>query len=112
MNLNRYHRQMLLPQIGQAGQQRLASSRILLVGCGALGSVIAEQLARAGVGFMRIVDRDIVELTNLQRQVLFDESDVANSLPKAIAAANRLSRVNSSIRIEPIVADVDAANVE
>jgi molybdopterin/thiamine biosynthesis adenylyltransferase len=112
MNLNRYHRQMLLPQIGQAGQHRLASSRVLLVGCGALGSVIADQLARAGVGFMRIVDRDIVELTNLQRQVLFDESDVANSLPKAIAAANRLSRVNSSIRIEPIVADVDASNVE
>src|SRR6185295_7664012 len=73
---------------------------------------IAEQLARAGVGFLRIVDRDIVELTNLQRQVLFDEADAAQSLPKAVAAANRLARVNSEIRIEPLVADVDPSNIE
>jgi adenylyltransferase/sulfurtransferase len=112
MNLSRYHRQILLPQIGEAGQRRLASSRVLLVGCGALGSGIAEQLARAGVGFIRIVDRDIVELTNLQRQVLFDESDVTNALPKSVAAANRLARVNSSIRLDPIVADADATNIE
>src|SRR5262249_55474242 len=110
--MNRYHRQILLPQIGQAGQERLSGSRVLLIGCGALGSVIAEQLARAGVGFLRIVDRDIVELTNLQRQVLFDEADARDELPKAIAAANRLAKINSSIRIDPIVADVDANNVE
>ena len=112
MELNRYHRQILLPQIGEAGQSRLLASRVLLIGCGALGSVIAEQLARAGVGLLRIVDRDIVELTNLQRQVLFDESDVAHALPKAVGAANRLSRVNSGIQLEPIVADLDASNVE
>src|SRR3954468_1588791 len=110
--MDRYHRQTLLPQIGAAGAARLAVSRVLLIGCGALGSAIAEQLARAGVGFLRIVDRDIVELTNLQRQVLFDESDAASALPKAIAAANRLGRINSSIRIDPIVADVDARNIE
>jgi len=110
--MNRYHRQILLPQIGSAGQEKLSRARELLIGCGALGSVIADQLARAGIGFLRIVDRDIVELTNLQRQVLFDESDAANALPKAIAAASRLGRVNSSIRIEPIVADIDATNIE
>ncbi len=110
--MNRYHRQILLPQIGEAGQDRLLASRVLLIGCGALGSVIAEQLVRSGVGFLRIVDRDIVEMTNLQRQVLFEESDVAGALPKAIAAANRLSRVNSSICVEPIVADVHSGNIE
>src|SRR2546429_4121143 len=89
--VNRYHRQTLLPQIGQSGQDRLASSRVLLIGCGALGTHIAEQLARAGVGFLRIADRDIVELTNLQRQVLFDERDANRAWPKAIAAAERLT---------------------
>ena len=110
--LSRYHRQTLLPQIGAEGQRRLASSRVLLVGCGALGTTIAEQLVRAGVGFLRLVDRDIVELTNLQRQVLFDEADVAAGTPKAVAAATRLSRVNSEVKIEPIVADVHAGNIE
>src|SRR4051794_6499386 len=104
--MERYHRQILLPQIGPAGQEKLLHSRVLLIGCGALGSVIAEQLVRAGVGFLRLIDRDIVELTNLQRQVLFDESDAANSLPKAIAARKRLAAINSSVRVEPIVADV------
>jgi molybdopterin/thiamine biosynthesis adenylyltransferase len=110
--VNRYHRQTLLPAVGQAGQARLAKSRVLLVGCGALGGVVAEQLVRAGVGFLRIVDRDIVELTNLQRQVLFDEQDAADGLPKAIAAANRLRRINSQIKIDPQVADLNAANIE
>src|SRR5438552_6959580 len=110
--MDRYHRQILLPQIGQAGQEKLARSHVLLIGCGAIGSIIADQLVRAGVGFLRIADRDIVELTNLQRQVLFDESDVAENLPKAIAAARKLARVNSSIRLEPLVVDVDAQNVE
>src|SRR5256884_6416875 len=110
--VNRYHRQTLLPQIGPSGQDRLASSRVLLIGCGALGTHVAEQLAPAGVGFLRIADRDIVELTNLQRQVLFDEADVSESLPKAVAAARKLARVNSSIQIEPLVVDVDAQNIE
>ena len=110
--MNRYHRQTLLPQIGVAGQARLTSARVLLVGCGALGTVLAEQLVRAGVGMLRIVDRDIVELTNLQRQVLFDEQDVREQAPKAIAAARRLARINSSVTIEPVVADLHAGNVE
>src|SRR5215212_4349537 len=95
--ISRYHRQALLPMIGEAGQAKLASARVLLVGCGALGTVIADQLVRAGVGFLRIVDRDIVELTNLQRQVLFDESDAAEGTPKAVAAARRLTKVNSTV---------------
>lgn len=110
--MDRYQRQTLLPQIGATGQARLAKARVLLVGCGALGTVLAEQLARAGVGMLRIVDRDIVELTNLQRQVLFDEQDVREQTPKAIAAARRLGQINSSVRIEPIVADLHAGNAE
>jgi molybdopterin/thiamine biosynthesis adenylyltransferase len=112
MNLDRYHRQTLLPQVGPAGQARLAESRVLLVGCGALGGTIAEQLVRAGVGYLRVVDRDIVELTNLQRQVLFTESDAREHLPKAVAAANRLRAINAEVTVEALVADVDAGNVE
>ncbi|HMB96570.1 MAG TPA: ThiF family adenylyltransferase, partial [Tepidisphaeraceae bacterium] len=112
VTIDRYHRQTLLPQIGEAGQKRLSASTVLLIGCGALGSTIAEQLARAGIGKIRIADRDIVELTNLQRQVLFDERDAKEGLPKAIAAANRLRAINSDIMIEPQVIDVDADNVE
>jgi adenylyltransferase/sulfurtransferase len=112
MDFQRYHRQILLPQIGQNGQEKLAAARVLLVGCGALGSVIAEQLVRGGVGFLRLVDRDIVELTNLQRQGLFDESDVKQALPKAVAAAKRLGAVNSTVRVEPMVADADSGNIE
>jgi adenylyltransferase/sulfurtransferase len=110
--LNRYHRQILLPQIGQAGQDRLAASHVLLVGCGALGCVLADQLVRAGVSSLRIVDRDVVELTNLQRQVLFDEEDARLVIPKAVAAAQRLGRVNSEVQIEPVVVDAHADNVE
>lgn len=112
MTPNRYHRQTLLRQIGREGQEKLASSRALLVGCGALGTVLAEQLVRAGVGTVRIVDRDVVELTNLQRQTLFDESDAAEGVPKAIAAERRLRAINSEVRIEPIVADFHAGNAE
>src|SRR5205807_2597837 len=106
-----YHRQTLLPQIGPQGQARLAAARVLLIGCGALGTVIAEQLARAGVGILRIVDRDVVDMTNLQRQVLFDEADAQSEVPKAVAAANRLARINSSITIEPTVTDCHAGNI-
>lgn len=87
------------------------ASRVLVCGCGALGTVLANTLARAGVGFLRIVDRDFIERNNLQRQVLFDEDDIAAALPKAIAAANKLRRINSEIELEPIVADVDPSNV-
>ena len=102
---------MLFAGIGKEGQQKLGDSRILLVGCGALGCVLADAMVRAGVGHVRIVDRDFVELSNLQRQVLFDEQDVADHLPKVIAAARRLRRVNSEVTIEPIVADVDYSNI-
>ena len=112
MDRDRYHRHWLLPEIGPEGQERLARARVLLVGCGALGSAVAELLVRAGLGMLRIVDRDIVELTNLQRQVLFDEQDVKEQTPKAIAAAARLRRINSTVRIEPLVADVHPGNVE
>src|SRR5262245_22573513 len=98
--------------VGVEGQRKLLEARALVVGCGALGSVIANTLARAGVGKLRIVDRDFLELNNLQRQVLYDEDDVAAGLPKAIAAQNRLQRINSDIEIEAIVADVDHTNIQ
>lgn len=112
MQRSRYARQMRYAPLGKAGQERLLASTALVVGCGALGSVIANTLARAGVGCLRIVDRDFLELNNLQRQVLYDEEDVAAGLPKAIAAQNRLARINSQIRVEAAVADVTAANLE
>src|SRR5688500_6109977 len=110
--VNRYHRQILLPQIGHAGQARLAAGHVVLVGCGALGSVLAEQLVRAGVGSMRLIDRDVVEWTNLQRQVLFDEADAREALPKAVAAGRRLAAINSDVTVEPVVADFHAGNAE
>jgi len=111
-NLDRYVRQMRYPPLGEEGQRRLAASRALVCGCGALGSVLANTLARAGVGCVRIVDRDFIELNNLQRQVLFDEDDIARGLPKAIAAAEKLRRINSEVEIEPVVADVDHTNIQ
>jgi molybdopterin-synthase adenylyltransferase len=110
-DLERYSKQVLFAGIGEAGQRQLLAGRALLCGCGALGSVLAETLVRAGVGFLRIVDRDFVELSNLQRQILFDEHDIAERLPKAIAAAEKLRRINSEVRVEPIVADVDHTNI-
>ena len=109
--LERYARQMRYPPIGVEGQRRLLASRVLVVGCGALGSVLANTFARSGVGTLRIVDRDFLELNNLQRQVLYDEQDVASGLPKAIAAKNRLEHINSQIKIEAIVADVAQRNI-
>lgn len=110
--LARYDRQMRLPQIGEAGQKRLSHSSLVLVGCGALGCATANLLVRAGVGSIRVIDRDFLELDNLQRQSLFDEIDVADQLPKAEAAARKLRRINSSVEIEGLVADVAAVNVE
>ena len=108
----RYSRQILFREIGAAGQERLLNSRILLVGCGALGAAHAEMLARAGVGKLRIVDRDFVEFTNLQRQTLFKESDAAERLPKAIAAKARIAEINSETQVEAIIADVNNSNIE
>ena len=108
----RYSRQIRFVPIGEQGQKRLASSRVLLLGLGALGTVVADQIVRAGVGFLRMVDRDFVELSNLQRQSLFDEGDIEKSLPKAIAAEAKLRRVNSSIQIDARVDDVNPANIE
>ncbi len=109
---SRYSRQIRFAPLGAEGQQRIASARVAMIGLGALGSVQAELLARAGVGSLRLVDRDFVELSNLQRQTLYDESDAAEALPKAVAAARRLARVNSSITIEPVVSDLSPANIE
>jgi molybdopterin/thiamine biosynthesis adenylyltransferase len=110
--LARYHRQMLLPGIGLDGQRRLRGSTALLLGCGALGSVAADMLARAGVGHLVIVDRDVVDLTNLQRQVLFDEQDVADGLPKAEAARRRIARINSQVEVTAVVDDINHGNIE
>lgn len=110
MNLQRYHRQMLLPGIGEAGQRRLRESHALVVGCGALGSVIIDTLARAGVGRLTIVDRDVVELTNLQRQVLYDEADVAAGTPKAHAAKSRIAKINSEVAVHAHADDFSHRN--
>ncbi len=109
--LDRYRKQTLFAPLGEAGQMRLCLGRALVVGCGALGSVIAESLVRAGVGLVRIVDRDFVELSNLQRQVLYDERDVADQLPKAEAAARKLRLMNSEVVVEPVVADLTSENI-
>jgi molybdopterin/thiamine biosynthesis adenylyltransferase len=108
---SRYSRQERFAPMGVEGQPRLAAARVAVVGCGALGSVQAELLARAGVGHLRLIDRDFVEWSNLQRQFLFDEDDAREALPKAAAAARRLARINSEIAIEPMVADLTPANI-
>src|SRR5438067_628669 len=108
----RYSRQVLFHEIGAEGQRKLAAARVAMVGCGATGSAIASLLARAGVGTLRIVDRDYVETSNLQRQSLFDENDAAESLPKAIAAARQIAAFNSLVLVEPHVADITPANVQ
>ena len=97
--MDRYSRQVRLQDVGEAGQQQLQQSKVLIVGCGALGTHLADSLARAGVGHLHLVDRDIVEWSNLQRQILFTEEDAAASLPKAIAARDRLRAANSEVQI-------------
>ena len=109
--LERYSRQVRFPPIGEAGQRALLASRVTLCGCGALGTVLANHLVRAGVGFVRIIDRDFIETHNLQRQILFDEQDVRDNLPKAEAAARKLRIINSTTAIEPVVTDIDHTNV-
>src|SRR6476469_5536439 len=107
----RYSRQTRVPGIGKAGQERIDKSRVTVCGCGALGTVLANHLVRAGVGRVRIVDRDFIETHNLQRQILFDEQDVADNLPKAEAAARKLRRINGSVEVEPVVTDIDHTNI-
>jgi len=111
-HLERYSRQIRFPGIGEAGQQRLLDARVAVVGCGALGSFQAGALARAGIGFLRIIDRDYVELSNLQRQWLFDQRDVEQGLPKAIAATRKIAAINSDIEAEPSVADLTPSNID
>lgn len=108
----RYARQALFAQIGGEGQRALGRTAVVLVGCGALGSAVAGLLVRAGIGRLTIIDRDYVELSNLQRQSLFDEDDVAAHLPKAATAAEKLRRANSAVEVIPVVADANAANIE
>ena len=112
MNLERYSRQILFTGVGREGQTKLAQSRAVIIGCGALGAMQAETLARAGVGRLRIIDRDFIEESNLQRQIMFEEQDVAERLPKAVAAAARIARINSEIEVESVVQDVNYTNVE
>lgn len=111
-DLSRYIRQTIYEHMDEAAQRRLLESRVTLIGCGALGTVLANMLVRAGVGFLRIIDRDYVEWNNLQRQDLFDERDAADGNPKAVAAAERLGRINSDVEIEPVIADVHSGNIE
>src|SRR5919201_6786047 len=111
VSLDRYSRQMRFFGIGEEGQQRLLDSHVTLCGCGALGTVLANHLVRAGVGHLRLVDRDFIETNNLQRQVLFDEHDVAENLPKAEAAARKLGAINSGVHVEPVVTDIDHTNI-
>src|SRR5438270_561696 len=111
-SLERYSRQMRFAGIGEKGQRKLLEGRVTLYGCGAHGTVLANALVRGGVGHVRIVDRDFIETHNLQRQILFDERDVAENLPKAEAAARKLRTVNSTVAIEPVVTDIDRTNIE
>ena len=110
--IDRYSRQILFPGIGEKGQKKLGNSSIAIIGCGALGTVIATILVRAGIGRIKIIDRDFIEYHNLQRQVLFDEDDINNQLPKAVAAEKHVRKVNSAIEIQGVVADVNYSNIE
>jgi adenylyltransferase/sulfurtransferase len=110
--IDRFSRQIMLREIGVKGQLRLFKSRVAIIGCGATGTAVAELLARAGVGFVRVVDRDVVELSNLHRTHLFKEVDALESIPKAYAAAQRLHEINSSIAVEYVVDSVSADNIE
>jgi len=110
--LERYARQTLFTPLGKRGQELLGEASVAIIGCGALGTGLANNLCRAGVGRLLIADRDFIELNNLQRQILFDEDDIEQHLPKAVAAVNRLQRVNSTTRLEALVEDIDAESIE
>jgi molybdopterin/thiamine biosynthesis adenylyltransferase len=108
----RYVRQLIFPGIGHEGQQKLLDANVVLVGCGADGTVIADRLVRAGIGHLTIIDRDFLELNNLQRQVLYDEDDLGSNLPKAVAAERKLRRINSQVEVQAMVADLNPENAE
>lgn len=108
---SRYSRQLVLKEIGREGQRKLGASRVAIIGLGALGSVSANLLVRAGAGTVRLIDRDFLEMDNLQRQVLYDEKDLFEDLPKAVAAKRKLEKINSEIKIEAEVADVNPASI-
>jgi adenylyltransferase/sulfurtransferase len=108
----RYKRQITFEGVGEEGQRKLDAARVCVIGVGALGTIVASNLCRSGVGFLRVIDRDHVEETNLQRQILFTEQDVSECLPKAVAVADHLAGINSSVTVEPVVDDVNASNVE
>src|SRR5258708_14856516 len=110
--LDRYSRKTLFGPIGKEGQERLTDASVAIIGCGALGTVLDNNLCGAGIGGLVIADRDFIELNNLQGQILFDEDDIARRLPKAIAAAEKLQRVNSETKIETLVEDINADGVE
>src|SRR3954469_24901288 len=110
-SLERYSRQMRFNGIGEEGQRPLQQAKVTLCGCRALRTVLANALVRAGVGHLRLIDRDYIDMSNLQRQVLFDEHDVAEDVPKDDAAARKLRAINSSVRVEPVVADIDRTNI-
>jgi molybdopterin-synthase adenylyltransferase len=111
-DLGRYSRQILFHQVGEAGQLKLLNGKVAIVGVGALGTVIANHLVRSGVGYIKLIDRDLVELSNLQRQTLFDEEDAALHLPKVIAAQKRLNKINSTITVDAVIADLNLDNAE
>lgn len=111
-DLKRYSRQTLFKPIGEEGQRKILRKKAVIVGMGALGTVISNHLVRAGVGHIRFIDRDVVELTNLQRQSLYDEEDAASNLPKVVAAEKKLRKMNSSITLEPVIADLNLDNAE
>ena len=111
-SLERYSRQILFPCIGEERQRVLMDSSVVVVGCGALGTVSSSYLVRAGIGNIKIIDRDYIEESNLQRQILFDEDDIASNLPKAVAAQRKLRKINSNINIEGIVTDINYSNIE
>jgi adenylyltransferase/sulfurtransferase len=112
MDLGRYSRQTVFARLGIRGQQKLSAAHAVIIGIGALGTAIANNLCRAGVGRLRLIDRDYVELSNLHRQTLFDEADAAKETPKAIAAGDHLAKINSEIALEPVIADVNSSNIE
>ncbi len=109
---DRYARQVVFRGVGHAGQQRLRDATVAVIGCGGLGSAAVNMLARSGVGMIIVADRDHVELSNLQRQVMFDEADAAAGAPKVMAAVRAVERVNSEVRVRPVAAEVSSANIE
>lgn len=111
-SLFRYNRQMLFEELGEKGQRKLLDSSVVITGCGGLGTCIANTLVRAGIGRIKIIDRDTVDLDNLHRQILYDEEDVKQGQPKTIIAAEKLRKANSRVNIEPVVANINADNIE